>query len=130
MSSGVDPHHFDADRDSEFYLLRIRIRPDVYSTLHPDTHPDPNPDPSFQIKAQTLEKCSSRLNSIRLPCHLQIDGDPDHFDANPDTDPDPDFYLMRMRIRLWIQVSKMMRIHADPDLDEDPDLDADPDPQL
>jgi hypothetical protein len=35
-----------------------------------------------------------------------------HFDPGPDADPDPDFYLMRMRI----QVTKMMRIHADPDL--------------
>jgi hypothetical protein len=32
-------------------------------------------------------------------------------------DPDQDFYLMRMRI----QVTKMMRIHAD--LDQDADLD-------
>ncbi len=32
----------------------------------------------------------------------------------------PDFYLMRMRI----QVTKMMRIYADPD----PDADLDPDP--
>jgi hypothetical protein len=38
-------------------------------------------------------------------------------------DPDPEFYLMciRMRIRIfslmlmWIQVTKMMQIHADPD---------------
>ncbi len=30
---------------------------------------------------------------------------------NFDADPDPDFYLMRMRI----QVTKMMRILADPD---------------
>ncbi len=48
-----------------------------------------------------------------LACHLQIDADPDpvldlsdHFDS----DLDPDFYLM-----LQIQISKMMRIHADPD---------------
>jgi hypothetical protein len=42
-----------------------------------------------------------------------------HFDADPDPvpdlayhfDADPDFYLMRMRI----QVTKMVRIHADPD---------------
>jgi hypothetical protein len=51
-----------------------------------------------------------------LACHLQRDADPDpvyHFDLNPDVD--PDFYLMRMRIRMLIQVTKMMRIHADPD---------------
>ncbi len=46
-----------------------------------------------------------------LACHLQIVVDPvpdaaDHFDA------DPDFYLMQMRI----QVTKMVRIHADTDL--------------
>ncbi len=39
--------------------------------------------------------------------------DPHHYDVDPDADPDayPDFYLMRMRI----QVTKMMRIHADTD---------------
>jgi hypothetical protein len=51
-----------------------------------------------------------------LACHQQIDAYPDqdpayHFDANPDADPDPDFYWMRMRI----QVTKMLRMHADPD---------------
>ncbi len=30
-------------------------------TFHPDEDPDPFPDPSFQIKAQTLKKCSNRL---------------------------------------------------------------------
>jgi hypothetical protein len=47
---------------------------------------------------------------------LQIDADPDvdpayHFDAVQD----PDFYLKRMRIRMWIQLTKMVRIHADLD---------------
>ncbi len=53
-----------------------------------------------------------------LAYHVQIDADPDpvsdpsyHFDA----DPDLDFYLMWMRIRSGIQVTKMMRIPADPD---------------
>jgi hypothetical protein len=48
-----------------------------------------------------------------LTGHLQIDADPDpvldpsyHFDV----DPVPYFYLMRMRIPMWIQVTKMMRI--------------------
>jgi hypothetical protein len=52
-------------------------------------------------------------------CHLQIDADVDpvpdpayHFDAYPDADPDPDFYLIRIRKR--IQVTKLMRIHPDP----------------
>jgi hypothetical protein len=51
-----------------------------------------------------------------LACYLQTDANPDptyHFDADPDAD--PDFYLMGMRI----QVTKMMRIHADPDADLD-----------
>jgi hypothetical protein len=49
-----------------------------------------------------------------LACHLKIYEIPApvpdpiyYFDA------DPDFYLMR--IRMQIQVTKMMRIHADPD---------------
>jgi hypothetical protein len=50
----VDPHHFDADLeanpDPNFSLMRIQIR-----IFEPDA--DPDPDPSFQIKAQTLEKC-------------------------------------------------------------------------
>jgi hypothetical protein len=36
-----------------------------------------------------------------------------NFDADPDKD--PDFYLMRMLIRMHFQVTKMMRILADPD---------------
>jgi hypothetical protein len=57
-----------------------------------------------------------------LACHLQIDADvvldpAYHFDADPDVGPDPDvdpdldYYLMRMRI----QATKMMQIHADTD---------------
>jgi hypothetical protein len=47
---------------------------------------------------------------IRIPTY--------HGNANPDSDPDffdadPDFYLMRIWMR--IQITKMMRIHADPD---------------
>jgi hypothetical protein len=34
---------------------------DADPTFHPDANPDPDTDPSFQIKAQTLEKCSNRL---------------------------------------------------------------------
>jgi hypothetical protein len=55
-----------------------------------------------------------------LDCHLQIDADqnpvPDqayHFYA--DLDADPGFYLMRTRIRIRIQVIKMVWIHEDPD---------------
>jgi hypothetical protein len=45
-----------------------------------------------------------------LTCHLQTDADPVpdtayHYDA----DADPDFYLMRIRMR--VQVTKMIRIH-------------------
>ena len=43
--SVMDPHHLDADADSNFYLMRILKR-----TFHPD------PDPSFQITAQSIEK--------------------------------------------------------------------------
>jgi hypothetical protein len=56
-----------------------------------------------------------------LACHLQTVVDPDpatdpayHFDA----DPHPNFYLMRMRIK----VTKMMRIHLDPDPQHWPQL--------
>jgi hypothetical protein len=56
-----------------------------------------------------------------LACHLQIDADPVpvpdpayHFDADPDAVLDPVFCLMRMWIRMRIQVTTMM-IHADPD---------------
>jgi hypothetical protein len=41
----MDPHHLDADPDSNFYLMRILKR-----TFHPDQ------DPSFQITAQSIEK--------------------------------------------------------------------------
>jgi hypothetical protein len=47
-----------------------------------------------------------------------IDANPDKipdpaylFDALPDKKSDPDFHLMRMRIRMRIQVTKMMMIH-------------------
>jgi len=49
---------------------------------------------------------------------MQIDADPVpdiayYFNADPDADPDPEFYLTQIRMR--IQVTKMMWIHADPD---------------
>jgi hypothetical protein len=69
----VDPHHVDADPDpypdstyhpdanpdSDFILMRIRIFdvdavPDPDPTFH--SFADPDPDTSFQIKAQTIEK--------------------------------------------------------------------------
>jgi hypothetical protein len=96
-------YHPDADPDSVF-LFDADADPD--STFHPDA----DPDPSFQINAQILEKV---LKEAYIPyilaCHLQLDSDPVpdpayHFDA------DPDFYLMRMRIRMRIQVTKVMRI--------------------
>jgi hypothetical protein len=62
--------------------------------------PDLDPDASFQVTAQTHEKV---LKQAYIP-------DPAyHFDA------DPDFYLIR--IRMQIQVTKMMQILADPDQD-------------
>ncbi len=63
-----------------------------------------------------LSPLKKKLKKAHIPyilaCHLQIDAVPVpdpayHFDA------DPDFYLMR--IRMLIQVTKMMQIHADPD---------------
>ncbi len=46
--------HFDADQDPE---LACHFDADPDLTFHFDA--DPNPDPSFQIKAQTLKKCSN-----------------------------------------------------------------------
>jgi hypothetical protein len=51
-----------------------------------------------------------------LGCYLQIDPDPVpnpayHLDGHPN----PDFYLMQKRIRMRIQIIKMLRILADPD---------------
>ncbi len=95
--SVVDPHRPEADPDP---------------TFHPDG--DPDTDSSFQIKAQTPKKVLKLAHIPHvLASHLQIDADPDlvpdpayHFDA----DPDPYFYLMQMRIRMRIQITKMMRI--------------------
>jgi hypothetical protein len=63
-----------------------------------------------------------------LACYLQIDAYPVpdpayHFDADPDPVfyADPDFSLMQMLFRMRIQVTKMVRIHADPDPDAVPD---------
>jgi hypothetical protein len=51
-----------------------------------------------------------------LACHLQINADPDPVpDPAYHLDADPDFDLMR------IQITKIMRTHADPDQDADPD---------
>ncbi len=69
---------------------------------------DPDPDPSFQIKAQTLKKCSNRLifqtfcqicklMRIRIWFRIQL------------VDPDPYFYLMQ----IWIGIL----FYADPDAD-------------
>jgi hypothetical protein len=89
----VDPHHLDADPDAH---------PDSShhsdADLDPTFHPDADPDPSFQIKIQTLKKCSNRL--IFHTFWLVI------------------CKLMRIRfriqlitlMRIWIR----MRIHADP----------------
>jgi hypothetical protein len=95
-------------------LIFVDADPDL--TSHPDS--DPNPDPSFQLKDQTIEKV---LNQAHIPfilaCHLKIDADPDpvpdlgnNLVADPNAGPDPDFILLLMRIRMRIQVTKMMRI--------------------
>jgi hypothetical protein len=97
IDSVVDLHHFDADTDStyypdadpdsDFYLMRIRMRIFIL-----------DPNPSFQIKAPTLEKMLKQTHiPYILNFHLQVDADPAcHFDA--DADPDPVFYLMRIFI--------------------------------
>jgi len=84
-----------------FTLMRIRIRIQILAIK----------------KAQTLEKVLKYAHIPHiLACHLQIDMNPD---SVPDpayhyyADPDSDFYLMRIR-RMRIQVTKMIRIHADP----------------
>ncbi len=62
-SHDADPdtsYHSDADRDPDPH-------PDPDPTFHPDA--DPDPDPSFQIKAQTLKKCSNRL-ILHTFCHV------------------------------------------------------------
>jgi hypothetical protein len=115
----------------------------------PDPHPNKNPDPhpdwhkksesasgsnfspwngsgyrpycSFQIKAQTLKKCSNRLifHTFRLVICKLMRAVPDpayHFDAKYgswflfDVDPDPDFYLMRIQVTQWCG-SMRIRIH-------------------
>ncbi len=74
--------------------------------------------------------------SVAVPHYLDADADPDHtfhFDLDPDptfhsdsvpgptlqfnADPDPDqafHFLMWIRIRILIQLHKMMWIHANP----------------
>ncbi len=56
---------------------------------------------------------SGSVGSVVDPHPHHLDADPD-LTYHPDADPDPDseFYLMRIGMR--IQVTKMMRIHPDP----------------
>jgi hypothetical protein len=110
----VDPHHLDVDPDSEFLFDA-----DPEADPDPTFHPDADPDHSFKKKAQTLEKGLNRLifhifwldicklMRMRIRFRIQL--------INFDADPDPDFYLMRMRIWMRIQVTKMMLIFAVPD---------------
>jgi len=77
----VNPHHVDPD-----------------STYHPDADSgflfdaDPDPDTSFQMKAQTIEKCTNRL--IFQSFWLVI------------------CKLMRIRILFRIQLITLMRIQV------------------
>jgi len=90
----VDP---DAESDTDYYLIRIRIRIIIWSdpdqSLQLDADRNPDLDPSFQIKSKDLEKVKKYDQILHiLACHLQIDSDPVpdqayHFDA------DPDFYI-------------------------------------
>jgi hypothetical protein len=65
--------------------------PDVDSTYHPDA--DADADPAADPDSDVL-------------FYVDPDADPDPT-FHPDAD--PDFYLMRMRIRMRTQVTKMMR---------------------
>jgi hypothetical protein len=65
----------------------------------------PRPPPTAQFSANFSE--SDMVSGSVVDSH-HVDADPD-WTNHPDADPDSDFYLMR------IQVTKMMRIHADPD---------------
>jgi hypothetical protein len=111
----VDP---DAESDTDYYLIRIRIRIIIWSdpdqSLQLDADRNPDLDPSFQIKSKDLEKVKKYDQILHiLACHLQIDSDPVpdqayHFDADRIFifDADPDFQFMHMRIR----VPKIIRI--------------------
>jgi hypothetical protein len=104
---------FDADSHPDFYFMRKRIRSRLFTLKRIRIRI------LDQIKAKTIEKV---LKEARIPYilafHPQTEADPDlvpdpayHFDADPKAD--PYFYLMRIRI----QVTKMIRVHADPDAD-------------
>jgi hypothetical protein len=103
VGSVADPHHVDADPDSD---------PACQFDSDSSFHFDADSDPSFQIKAQNLEML---ISIYILACHLQIYTDPDPGPAyrfNADPDPDPAY-----------------RFEADPDPDPTFQFDADPDPQ-
>ncbi len=94
MPSVVDPHHFDADPDSVFY------NEDTDPTFYPDA--DPDPDPSLK-KANISSFYTFWLDiCILMRIRIQL----------LNVGADPDFYLMWLRIQIWIQVTKMMRILA------------------
>jgi hypothetical protein len=78
-------------------------------TSHLQIDADPVPDPAYHLDADPDADADPAY-------HFDADPDADvdtayHLYADPDADSDPNFYLMRMRI----QVTKMMRIHADAD---------------
>ncbi len=60
-SSVVNPHHVEADPDSNYYPdadpdSDFYADADPDPTFHPDEDPYPYPDASFHTKDQTLEK--------------------------------------------------------------------------
>jgi hypothetical protein len=90
-SSVVDPHHFYSDPDSDFYLARIWIH--ILASKY---------------RLKPLKKCSNRLILYTfwlVICKLMR--------SWLLLDTDPDFYCMRIRMR--IQVTKMMRMYVVPD---------------
>jgi hypothetical protein len=125
------PHHFHAGPDPFFSVKMLKFLlgwetpdSDFYLKGDPDADPDPtfnpdadpDPDPSFQINAQKawnpwkcakIGSCSVHFSLTAGDwCGSDLVPDPaHHFNA----DSDPDFYLMRIRMR--IQVTKIMGIH-------------------
>ncbi len=64
--SVADPHNFDADPDPGCHFDVDPVRAchfDAVANPNPDPtfHFDADPDPSYQIKAQHLKKCLTRL---------------------------------------------------------------------
>jgi hypothetical protein len=82
------------------FRLAISVVDPQHIDADPDStyHPDADPNSAFYLR-------------IRIRIQILASKYRNHFDA----DPYSDFNLMWMRTRMQIQVTKMMRIPADPD---------------